>query len=106
MALAAAGIAAWGIVQYLGLSGLISLSIATRIHWLFLPAYGIGGAFGVMLQWFMIAALSVVIMSRIAQRKREGEAGVPDDAQPEAPAPARHATVSREPTSFGRRGRG
>jgi hypothetical protein len=103
--LVAAFPAAWGIVQYLGLSGLISLSIATRIHWLFLPAYGIGGAFGVMLQWFLIAALSVVIMSQIDKRKREGEPGVPDGARPEAPAPAKLENMRHGRATFGRKPR-
>ena len=104
--LVAAGLAAYGIVQYLALSGLITLSVATRIPWLFLPAYGIGGAFGVLFQWFLIAALWVFVLSKVAERKRGSEASDPDRAQPEAPAPVRQGTVSREPTTFGRRGRG
>jgi hypothetical protein len=104
-ALVAAGIAAFGIVQYLAISGLIPVSALARIHWILLPGYWVGGAFGVMLQWFLIAALSVVIMSSIAKRKREQEPGDPDDPQQPGPAPARSETARSAPAAFGRRGR-
>ena len=102
--LVAAGIAGFGIVQYLAMTGLIPVAALARIHWILLPGYWIGGAFGVMLQWFLIAALSVYIMSAIAKRKREQEPGDPDDAPPPSPE-ARSETVRSAPATFGRRGR-
>lgn len=104
-ALIAAGIAAIGVVQYLALSGLIPVPALGRVHWIFLPAYSIGGAFGVMFQWFLIAALIVCIRSEIAKRKRAGAPTQADDTPQPGPTPARSDMLRRDPPSFGRRGR-
>ena len=103
IALVAAGLAVVGIVQYLAISGLIALSVLSRIHFIFYPAYAIAGAFGVMFQWFLIAAVFVSISRGALKRKRE-------QAEPEAPArhepaPAGREVVHRSAGSFGRRGR-
>ena len=104
-ALVATGIAGFGIVQYLAMSGLIPVPALARIHWILLPGYWVGGAFGVMLQWFLIAALSVSIMSAIAKRKQasDGDAAAAEPAEHASqPAPS---AIQRSPTAFGRRGR-
>jgi hypothetical protein len=103
--LIAAGLAAFGIVQYLAITGLIPVSALARIHWIFLPAYSIGGAFGVMFQWFLIAAVWVLVLSEIAKRKRQPEPSEPDDSPRPGPAEARPEVVRRDAGSFGRRGR-
>ena len=102
--LVAAGIAAIGIVQYLALSGLIPVPALGRIHWIFRPAYSIGGAFGVMFQWFLIAALIVHIMS-FARRKRAATPADAEVAPQPVPIPTHSRVVRRDPPSFGRRGR-
>jgi hypothetical protein len=104
-ALVAAAIAAFGIVQYLAISGQIPVAALARIHWIILPGYWIGGAFGVMLEWFLIAALTVVIMSSVAKRKQVREPGDPDQMPPPGPAQARPEMVAGNPATFGRRGR-
>jgi hypothetical protein len=96
-AVIAAGIAALGIVQYLALSGLIPVAALARVHWIFLPAYSIGGAFGVMFQWFLIAALIVYILPGIAKRKR-ADAPTGSDGTPQ-PGPT---PTLRSPPTFGR----
>jgi hypothetical protein len=102
--LVAAGIAAIGIVQYLALSGLIAVPALGRIHWIFRPAYSIGGAFGVMFQWFLIAALIVHIMW-FAKRKRPAAPADAEVAPQPAPTQTHSRMVRRDPPSFGRRGR-
>jgi hypothetical protein len=103
--LIAAGISALGIVQYLALSGLIPVSALARVHWLFLPAYSVGGAFGVLFQWFLVAAVLVFISLEIAKRERAGDAGRPN--APSGPSLAQRPpeTVQRTAPSFGRKSR-
>jgi len=96
-AVIAAGIAALGIVQYLALSGLIPVAALGRVHWIFVPAYSIGGAFGVMFQWFLIAALIVYILPEIAKRKRANAPAASEDTPQPGPA-----QPLRNPPSFGR----
>jgi hypothetical protein len=104
--LVAAGLAAFGIVQYLAISGLIPVSALARIHWIFLPAYSIGGAFGVMFQWFLFAGVWVLVLSEIAKRRRQSEPSDSDETSRPAPVEARpEVVVRRDASSFGRRGR-
>jgi hypothetical protein len=103
--LIAASVSAIGVAQYLALSGLIPVSALARVHWIFLPAYSIGGAFGVMFQWFLIAALTVYITSEIGKRKRAGEPSDADGAPQPGPAQRGATMVGRNPPSFGRRPR-
>jgi hypothetical protein len=104
-ALIATGIAALGIVQYLALSGLIPVSALARVHWIFLPAYSIGGAFGVLLQWFLIAAVLVYIMFEIGKRKRADEPGDSGNLPRSGPGPEPAGVIERKAPSFGRKPR-
>ena len=103
--LIAAGISAVGIVQYLALSGLIPVAALARVHWLFLPAYSIGGAVGVLFQWFLVAAVLVLTASEIGKRTRANEPDRPAAPSEASLAHRRPETVQRTAPSFGRKRR-